>query len=579
MMLPRLSVPVLLCTALAAQQTAAEPAVSANRFVPADSCLVVRMAAPAKWEQQFAKTQVMKLLQAKTLAPMLDQMRAADEQMLAQLRSSGAFDADLVEKLLHDYTGDIVFSLQVDWEDLAAAMGEGRTPAMSFVVAMTPAAGIDLGVLAGEIGKSIERESEGGRPLRDVNVGDLRLRVTADADEMQASVPMVIDGHLVMVAVFGGDFERAATRLLGSTDRYQGDIGDQPLAVHGKLGPMMAAMLPALADEADANGAPFDVAELLRDFGLGALDTFAMSVAADDQHATAQFGLTLTDATPGIFGAMLVDEQPKLLGLVPPANDWFGISHVDWNAIYTTVAKLWDNLGDEVPMSREDAEAAFAEAMKVRLHEDLLAHLGTEMLTLQTYDPDAAAEDVEDDPLSAMGSSCFVLALRDGKAFGTALETALRARGLHASRKTEEYAGTKVYRLRIAAVFEIEYAVTDDLLLVAPGKGESGRRNLRAVLDARQQGATGERPAVLEAQLKSMPAGWTGVSVTPVAAMLGTVRSVMQAAAASGEAPVDLDEVVAVLQGLTGDVRRLGIEHLIGTSYTTKRSFQSRMRW
>lgn len=578
MMLQRLSLPLLFCTALVAQQTAAEPAVAQNRFVPADSCLVVRMAAPAKWQQQFGKTQVMKLLQAKTMAPLLERLQAGDEAMLEELRSGG-FDADLVEKLLHDYTGDLIVSLQVDWDDAAVAMGEGRTPAMSVVFALTPGAGLDLAALAAEIGKVTEREAESHQPLRDVTVGDLRLRVGASDDVMQANVPAIVDGHLVVVMVFGGDFEPAATRLLGTADRFQGELGDQPLAVHARLAPMMATMLPALAEEGDANGAPFDVVAMLKGFGIGALDTFAMSVAADDQHATLEFGLALGDGDAGIFGAMLVDEQPKLLALVPPASDWFSIGHVDWNAIYGTLTKLWDELADVVPMSREDAEGAFAEAMKVRLREDLFAHLGTEMMTLQTYDPNAAAEDLDEDPMSALGQMCFAVSLRNGKAFGEALETALRARGMHASRKTEEYGDTKIYLLRLAGLLEVEYAVTDDMLLLAPGKGEGGRRNLRAVLDAKKQGAAGEPPAVLQAHLKDLPAGWSGVSVAPVAAMLASFRTGLAAAAASGEFPADLDEVTAVLEGLAGDVQRLGIEHLISTTYTTKRSLKARLRW
>jgi hypothetical protein len=473
----------------------------------------------------------------------------------------------------------VIVSLQVDWDDLAAAMGEGRMPAMSFVFALTPGAGIDLAALAAEIGKAMERESENRRPLRDVTVGDLRLRVTSDEDKVQANLPAVIDGHLVMLMVSGGDFEPAAARLLGTADRYQGDIGDQPLSVHGKLAPMMAVMLPALAEEADANGAPFDAAAMLGNLGVGALDTFAMSVAADDQHATAEFGFTLGTGEPGFFGAMLVDEQPKLLRLVPPASDWFGVSHVDWNALYGTLAKLWDDLADAVPMSREDAEGAFAEAMKVRLREDLIAHLGTDLLTLQTYDPDAAAEDLEDDPLAAMGSSCFVVSLRNGKAFGEALETALRARGMHASRKTEDYADTKIYLLRIAGMFEVEYAVADNLLLIAPGKGESGRRNLRAVLDAQKHGADGEPPAVLQALLKELPAGFSGVSVAPVAAMFAGLRTGLEAAGNAPNAPEGLHDIANMLTSLAGDVQRLGIEHMMSATYTTKSSFKTRLRW
>ncbi len=578
-MLPRLSLPLLLCTALAAQQTTASPAVTANRFVPADSCVVLRMAAPAKWRQQFQKTQVMKLLQAKTLAPMLEQLHAVDQQMLEQLRSSGEFDADLVEKLLNDYTGDVVFSMQVDWKDVASAIEGQRAPAMSFVLALAPGAGLDLAALAAALGKLAEQKSEDGSPLRDATVGDLHLRVNGDDEHATASVPVLLDGHLVMVVTVGQEFETTATRLLGTTGRLEGELAAAPFHLQARLGSALDTLLPVLGERADQDGAPFDVVAVLHQIGLGALDQFSMSIGADDQHATANVDLTLRDGEAGLFGAMLVDEPPKLLRLVPPANDWFSVGHVDWNALYGTVTKLWDDLADVVPMSREDAEGAFAEAMKVRLHEDLIAHLGTEILSLQSHDPDAAAEDVEDDPLSAMGSGCFVLALRDGKAFGESLEKALRARGLHASRKTEEYGDQKVYRLRLAGVLEVEYAVTDDVLLIAPGKGEAGRRNLRAVLDARKQGAAGDQPTVLQAHLKELPPGFSGVSVSPIAAMLDGIRGAMRAAAASGQVPVNLDAIDGVLTGLAGDVQRLGIEHMISTTYTTKRSFKTRLRW
>lgn len=573
----RLLSPLLLCAALAAQQTSAEPAVASNRFVPADSCLVVRMAAPAKWKQDFQKTQVMKLLQAKTLAPLLERLRAGDEAMLEELRSSGTFDADLVEKLLHDYTGDIVFSLQVDWNDVAAAMDEGRPPAMSMVVALTPAAGIDLGALATEIAQATERESESHQPLRDVTVGDLRLRVTANEGDMQANVPTMIDGHLVMVLVLGGEFEPAALRVLGTADRYEGAIGNQPLFVHAKVGPMLAQLLPVLADEADANGAPFDVAAMLRNLGLAALDTLSISVDADDKHSTAEIAMTLGDGDAGLWRAVLVEEQPKLLSLVPPACDWFSAGHTDWNAIYDTVTKVWDDLVDVVPMSREDAEAAFAETLKVRLREDLLAHVGTEMLTLTSHDLDVEQEDLED-PLAGMGNSCFVVSLRNGKAFGESLEKALRARGMHAGRKTEEYGTAKVHLLRIAGIFEVEYAVTDNLLLLVLGKAEGGRRQLRAVLDAQQQ-TGGERPAVLEAHLKELPAGWTGVSVAPISAILETMHTAMEAASAAEDVPEEVEQLITALGGLAGDVRRLGIEHMVAATYATRRSLKGRLRW
>src|SRR5204862_200381 len=73
-------------------------------------------------------------------------------------------------------------------------------------------------------------------------------------------------------------------------------------------------------------------------------------------------------------------------------------------------------------------------------------------------------------------------------------------RGLHAARKTEEYAGTKVHRLRVGV--EIEYAVTDDLLLLGFGNSAGAQKSLRAVLDERAARAAGKPAAEPTAGVK-----------------------------------------------------------------------------
>ena len=129
-----------LTTALAAQ-TSAQPA--ANRFIPENSALVVRVASPAKWRQQFGTTQAAKLLQANSLAPIVGMASQQIEAGIDMLRNSGMFDADLAEGLLNSWQGDIIISLQVAWDELVEAMEYGEEPAFSFVIALTPDGSFD----------------------------------------------------------------------------------------------------------------------------------------------------------------------------------------------------------------------------------------------------------------------------------------------------------------------------------------------------------------------------------------------------------------------------------------------------
>lgn len=566
----RMSAPLVLCAALAAQ-TSAQPA--PNRFVPADSFLVVRTAAPAKWKQRFAKTQMAKLFQAPSLEPMLAAVSKALDDGIERIRSSGKLDADVIQSLIRDYAGDITVAMQMDWEDLGAAMMEDRPPAISMIVALSPDGAFDLVSVAAALEKAVEQSTENRRPMKDLTVGDVRLRITADGDSVQASVPAIVDGQLVML--FANDLEHAAARMLAADKRFEGAIGDKALYAHAHLAPAVSAFLAAIDEQAGAM-IPFDLSQVVSDLGLSAIDAGTLSIDATDKRTLVEMEMNLGSGDPGLFSAMLVEEQPKMLRLVPANAEAFNVSHVNLGAVYSVVAKVWEQLGDQVPMTMEDAEAAFAEACKVRLKEDLLAHLGSEVVTLQSHDE--VDPDTEEEPANVMAATCFAVALKDGKTFGQSLETLLRARGMHAARKTEDYADQKIHRLRVAGLIEVEYAVTDDALLLVIGKNEGSSRNLRAVLDARKQG--GEGPVILPKMVADAPAGWTGVSVSPVSGLFGTVKQVMKQAARSDqeERAQVVNTILETLDAVVADAKQLGIEHAVSTTYTTARSLRTQMR-
>jgi hypothetical protein len=559
-------------------QTSVQPA-SPFRFAPADAALVLRVAAPAKWKDQFAKTQFAKLLGGPTLAPHVAQLDGLVTQALDGMRQGGSLDADLVEKLLLEYKGEIVVAVTVDWDGLAGAMMAGEPPGFGVAIAFTPDGSYDLGKLVAAVEKVAEEQAPADA-LRDLQVGDVRLRYSKNGDEPDASIPTLVEGH--MVALISDDLDKFAKRALDGKTRFTASA--DPVApgatmhAHLQLAPLMKALAAAAGD----SGAPFDAGELLEKLGFMALDAFDLSVGSEGKHVAVDGALRLQGKERGLFGALLAPgTQPvKMLRLVPPGADTFSVGQIDFGALLTTVGNVWTMLDDVVPMTWEDAQAGFADALKVRLKEDLFDHLGTEMLTVQDLPEGAAAGD--EDPLGGFSGTCFGVALKNGKAFGDAVEKALRARGLHAARKTEDYQQVQVHRLRLAGVVEIEYAITDDLLLLAIGSGEQSRQSLRSVLDARANPpATTELAAPVKERLALLPADWTSLSVTSVADMLKIVGTTMEQAMqqAMDEAPEELGAMLGVLQQVRGDLERLGLQTMVSIGHVTANGGTFRVRW
>ena len=160
----------------------------------------------------------------------------------------------------------------------------------------------------------------------------------------------------------------------------------------------------------------------------------------------------------------------------------------------------------------------------------------------------------------------------------TALETALRSRGLHAARKTEEYQGTKLHRLSLAAAVELEYAVTDDLLLLALGKDEGPHTHLRAVLDAKKAGATAPPESVTK-RLRGLPEGFSGVGVSPVADTMLNLVAFARKMAAGAPIPEETMAGFEMLSGLATEMKEAGVGTMVSATYVTKSGMRSVLRW
>lgn len=576
----RFAVPFLALLALAPAQDAA------FRFAPKDAALVLRMGAPARWKKDFADTAMAKMMSAPALAPMMDMMGTAMEQAMAGMRGSG-FDADLVERMLADYQGDFTLSIAVDWAKADLVTMDGEDPSLPFAitVAAAPHPSFDLAALATAIDGGVRKllEEPGAPKTKEVPAGELRLTAVADEDGMWGTIPAIVDGHLVMF--YGTDVEAQATKAIEGKDRFEAaDAGNTPMFVHADLRGFVTAMDQGVAEIEEMGGAPFDMGELLDAIGLRSLQDFRMTLGADGKHLVSDVQLGLRADKRGLM-AMLPQSsaQPKLLRALPAATSNWTIMPLDLGVLYTSAEQIVTMLEAEMPMSWPDMMTAMAEELKVRLKEDLLDHLGGELMALsdasELADEDEAGNPAN--PLAAINGQCMVLSLRDGAAFGKSVETMLRARGLHAARKTEEYQGAKVHRMTLAGVLELEYAITDDMLLLALGRSESARASLRGVLDAKASGTATELPAAVKAHLDAAPAGWCGVGVTrPADTMMGIGQAMVGLVAMSGGGEADqLGMVADVLQALAGEMKRLGVDTSVGFLYSGPKGVGYRLRW
>lgn len=561
---PTVSSPLALALpALSLFATFATAQADPNRFVPRDAQVVMRIAAPAKWKAQFADTKVARVFGSQALAPMIEQVTTEISKGLEEAERQGV-DPQLLEDSLSKYMGDTIIALRVDLEDLPAAIEEDRPPAMAMTMAASPDDSYDLAALAEAI-TAMAEERVGDR-LTDVVVGDHTLRCVFAMPGNYMSLPTMIDGHFVMM--FATDLERVGATMLATDNRREDTGVGKPMYLHVDVEQGVQTMLDVvgLQMENDINAPPIDVVQMLTDLGLGCLRTIEVSVAADGDQAVIETNLSTSSENRGLIGAFVLDRQSlDLLRYLPESAASFGCQPFDLGAVYTTVANVWGAASAMTPMSFEDVEFMFEDATTVRLREDLIDHIGKEVLYLSDY---SAAEDVDPDDISAMfAGSCYGLALTDGKAFGESLEKALRSRGMHAARKSEEYQGVKVYRLRLGGVIEVEYAVTDDLLLLTLGSDDSSRAQLRSVLDARANPRAG-LPASLARHVDDVPAGWNGIGITPMATVMTQVGEMM-AEAPPGELPPQMETLLKTMGMIGAEMKRAGVDDAVQFSYTS----------
>ena len=391
----------------------------------------------------------------------------------------------------------------------------------------------------------------------------------------RVALPFIEDGHLVIVA--GAPLEDALSKCLltegASLEDSQRTLPPGQMGTWLDLTPLWSVM-----DKAAAEEAPF-VADFFEECGLKALANLSISTRPSGEHVLFDVHLGFGDENTGVFGAVtdLPAGEPALLDLAPVQRSVWSAGKMDFGVGYDALMNAVSSMEPMTQMTRETLEDQFAELFRVRLKEDLIDHIGGEILTVgPTQAPDSEEEATE---LSGLEGACYALALRDAKSFDASFETVLRSRGLHAARKTEDYRGFKVRRLMVAGMLELYYAVTDRLFLV--GLGKPGAVELRAVLDEEKDRSEGKSraafPDEVAGRLEHAIDGWQSMSVAALSATLAPAVAMLEQ---SGEMPpMVAAQLKAGVSMLVGILKRYDLDTIVSVSKSNKSGFKTQMIW
>lgn len=569
------------CVSVLVAQEATDP----NRFVPADAALTVRVQSPAQWREAFAKTKLSKILGGSVVAPHLAKLNEAVQAAIDSADGQG-MPREVLQRFWNDYRGEMVFSVCTD--PLVDDDENVVVPTFAVMLAMSPDGTFLDELLAG----FRKMDEKAVNPLVDVQMGDHRFRRTDFANSASNITQFeFVDGHLVLF--LGSGIDKFGPAMLAATDRSTVPKTDAPLEVHGSLELFLDAVSAAANREA-ALGGELDVpmGDFMAALGLSSLRSVDFRFGARGDRVSCELGVSL-EGEPGVFAAFFGDGKPSpLLRFLPSRADSYSISKFDPSALWNTVQQVFSFVTSEEEEagaggSFEEIEARIAEAIGVRLREDLLAHMGSSCLVLgdarslmELVAEQGKKKSAVPDPNRVFAGYCFGLELRDGKAMARSIDTILRKSGLHAAHGTDEYRGQQIHTLRLGGVMVIEYAILDSLLLVVFGNRGDGADHLRSVLDTVAD-ANPSPPESLARWTAILPEGWSGIEVMPLFDLLRTIAEADKAnAAARGRMESEAYRLGQALHpAFLEEVRKLGADEVASATWATPAGFRKLWLW
>ncbi|MCR9244259.1 MAG: hypothetical protein NXI31_04450 [bacterium] len=570
----------LLCTAALLAQNA-DPL----QFVPADCEVVIRMRGPAAWRREFESTGLGKAFASPAMKPSWKRLFTAIANS-SELSGERRARAESMPQLLQAYGGEVAIAIRADWSKLT--FGPEPLPGAA-LIALGPDPDFDLNELKAALDVVLPPATGS-----EITLGGVSAPVRAGKVYSIAG-PVFVNGCLVLVG--GSDVERDARLFFDLPADSPEPIAEHVQGATFGLQINTGAMVARLCDVETDTG-PAQWMAMVRDLGFGSADNVTLTLFPDGHFVAQSLGVEFNGTERGLLGLLSPTrrQRPELLRFVPPSSRTWSVSPFDGRKLEEYYPRMFEILDGVMTMSREELEEQFLQATKLRLVEDVLALIGDEYILLQDPTmPVGILEDDSDEPLTRVqleySNNCLAVAVRNGETMAKNLDTVIRARGLHVGRKSQDYAGTKIYRLALLGVFPLEYAIKGDLLVIGLGDGEGVRHNVRAVLD-RVGTADAEdefefRPEV-EERLARMPSRWHGIEVASMTEIISNItKSVEQVVGpdylqqtASGEVEDDpWSAMIGLFATLAPELARQDAATVVSVDYFTRTRFLSRTRW
>jgi hypothetical protein len=532
---------------------------------PADCLVVAEFDGPARWRESFADTNLGRWLASPAVTRHLAPYWGMLDQALASAPAQDGFDATAAWQAWRAYRGRITVAFDV--ETSTGGSEDGAPPFWLAVVASGDGR-TDLRGLAARLQEFAEREERGR--IRDLRVGDRRLRVTGSRD-VAVTVPFLCGEDLVLVVARPGDrmlksfFARAAT----TTGPTRADANLR-VRVHG---PRLARLVHHAAARTRGGTPELELVDkCLSHLGVDALANLELVVRAEGPLTSCTATLALTGANPGVFALLRPARQrPALLDLVPRTSRDFGVFAFRASAARAWLAGLLDILEPVSGQGMAEVEAGIAKALGVRLQEDVFAHLGDEVLchTLARQPEPAGRGRRRAEPL--LDDMCIAIEAKNAPALGAALERAFARPELRA--RSETAGGTKVWQVQLDAV-PVHVAVCERALLVA--FGARGRTALQEVLAA--AGRNGTPQAFPPALAARCDAAQPPVAAIAAADVTQRLEGLLQAAG-DGRPNRQVRTLVQFVKPLVASMRAAGLEFVVqaarfeGNTLTVRTTF------
>lgn len=447
---------------------------------------------------------------------------------------------------------------------------------------------------------NVDAPAEQPAPSRELRIGAHTLTVLG-VGELEMTVPLAIGG--VHVCWIGADLARA----LGEDGPKGADlrasietVHDHPL-LRSEDRPELRIRADAktLRDKLTAKTYPEERGQMiafLRGSGLDAVRLLELTLRTDGARILQEIRMELAPQEfRGFLGALfwpLGVPRSRIAGhLVPDDVADAGFGSTDLSAAWDALLPMAQNF---LGQSREALDKTIRDYVRMDVRKDFLPTIGPDYVLVQVMKPEGA--DSVEVQREASNGFFLGLSLKDAKKFAKGFDKLLRSRALHVSRKSDEHAGVRVYRLPFLGFTTVHYAVMDDYFFL--GLGTKGAAHVRAAVSKRQELAAqtelptqpfaASRMAELAPHMEYVPPGAHALSILSIGPLVEEFESYLAALFASSaleheeiskEEREAANRVVLAMRALAAKAKELGVSRVLSAMSTSERAFLYRTIW